>query len=803
MVGQGLLPGRALTSSDSLFSDVPWLESRPPDVRGLGGNFELFDSVQVFQPFLRYTRDNLPDPPLWNPHVSVGRPFLANAQSALFTPFNIPGYILPFWDSLAVMAALKLFFGALGAFVLARTLGMRFPGALTTGLIFAFGTFYVVWLSWPLTNIFPLIPWLLVLAERLVRRPAPLPAAGMAGLVALTYFGGHPETTFHTLFATVAYFAVRLVFHVRDERGGLRALARPALTFALAVLGGTAIAAVLIIPFAELLFHSDELTRRTAVAGHWPRKYFAALFLHDYWGRGTQSDIEGFMQIRGWYAGAMTLMLAAVALLVGRTRQRIAAAVVAVAVVMIVLGIDPLFGIVTAIPGFHGAHNERMLIFFLLAVALLAGWGMDDLTDGRPVVGRKRRWVLLTSAAIFLVPFAIVGVAHPGTVGQFGKALDIAWGFADPPLFFSIPDATSPTADAIRLSSLLQWIPLAGLGVVLIAWRLRRTRPLAAGAFVALAVLLLSADLFRANMGFNPAIPERNAAPPTTGAIRYLQSRTPNRFVGVSKQIAFQPLPADIAMDFGLYDARGYDYPAEKRYDTIWRRNVTPGVPDFAQPIQLATATPAAMRVLSLLSVSDLLQHVRGDPIRQPGLRIAYRGRDGVVYNNANALPRVFLAGSQQTVDGEKAAEDAVLAPDFDRRNVVVTERQVPGLPQAGADASASPGSARLVSYGAEKVVAEADARRRSMFVLTDVHYPGWKATVDGRDAPIERVDYLLRGVSLPPGRHTVEFRYEPASFRAGWIISLVGLAGVLAAALVGLRRRRAGTRDTAAGTGR
>ena len=496
-------------------------------------------------------------------------------------------------------------------------------------------------------------------------------------------------------------------------------------------------------------------------------------------------------------------MLAAVALLVGRTRQRIAAAVVAVAVVMIVLGIEPLFGIVTSIPGFHGAHNERMLIFFLLAVALLAGWGMDDLTGRapgpreeaqvgaahqrgglpgavrdrrgrepgyrRPVrQGTRHRLGIRRSPALLLDPGRHIahGRRHPP---ERAPPVDTARGARVG------PDRMAPPPHA----------PARG-----------------AGAFVALAVLLLSADLFRANMGFNPAIPERNAAPPTTGAIRYLQSRTPNRFVGVSKQIAFQPLPADIAMDFGLYHARGYDYPAEKRYDTIWRRNVTPGVHDFAQPIQLATATPAAMRVLSLLSVSDLLQHVRGDPIRQPGLRIVYRGRDGVIYNNANALPRVFLAGSQQTVDGEKAAEDAVLAPDFDRRNVVVTERQVPGLPQAGRR-GASPGTARLVSYGAEKVVAEADARRRSMFVLTDVHYPGWKATVDGRDAPIERVDYLLRGVSLPPGRHTVEFRYEPASFRAGWIISLVGLAGVLAAALVGLRRRRAGTADTAAGTGR
>jgi uncharacterized membrane protein YfhO len=76
--------------------------------------------------------------------------------------------------------------------------------------------------------------------------------------------------------------------------------------------------------------------------------------------------------------------------------------------------------------------------------------------------------------------------------------------------------------------------------------------------------------------------------------------------------------------------------------------------------------------------------------------------------------------------------------------------------------------------------------------VLTDVYFPGWKATVDGHEAPIQQVDYLLRGVRVPAGAHTVEFRYEPASFTAGWIVSLLALIGIAGAAYVGWRRRPA-----------
>jgi len=121
---------------------------------------------------------------------------------------------------------------------------------------------------------------------------------------------------------------------------------------------------------------------------------------------------------------------------------------------------------------------------------------------------------------------------------------------------------------------------------------------------------------------------------------------------------------------------------------------------------------------------------------------------------------------------------------------VAVTEHRLSGLAQ-GAGGATPVGSARFDRYEPDRVVARSRADRRSLLVLSDVHYPGWKARVDGRDAPLERVDYLLRGVVVPAGTHRVEFRYEPTSWRAGWIISVLGLLAVTAALVAGLRSRR------------
>ena len=803
MVGQGLLPGRTLSGSDWLLSAVPWQASKPAAVPGLGTNFELADSADVFQPMLQYTRSQLPTVPLWNPYIMAGRPLLADGQSAVFSPFSVVSYVLPFWKSLAVVAMLKLFLGAFGAYLLGRLLGMRFGGALVTGLVFAFGTFFVVWLAWPLSSVYAWIPWALAACELLVRRPSRLSVAALAAVVGLQFLGGHPESSFHLMFVLVVFFAFRAILDSRRRHLPVRALARPAVAFAVATIAGTALAALVLAPVAEFVLHSADLSRRAnTAAGFWQRRYLGALFLHDYWGRPTQVDIQAFMQTRGWYAGAVTLMLAVSALIVKRTAERIALVLFALFCVCMVVGIQPLFGAVTRLPGFSSAQNERLLIYFLLCIALLAGWGLDDLSSTLlPRLG-LRRSIMAAGGAIVCVPVAWMLVAGTLNLHELGSALRVAWGFVHPPQPPAGADVQRSTSAAIvRDSSLLIWLPLAGAGFALIAARLWGTRRLGVTPFVALTVTLLAADLFRANMGFNPAIKQKTAVPPTTGAIRYLQSQRPNRFIGVSTIQFSQPLPDDLAMRFGLYDARGYDFPVEKRFDDLWRASVAPGVGDFTQPEEFASATPAALRALSLLSVSDLLVgplQAIATPLHGPGLHVAYKGKDGVVYSNSNALPRVFVVDRQRTVAQDKTALAAVTAPGFDGRGVAVTDHPLTGIRQSAGTAPPPAGaSARLASYGAEKVVIDATATDRSLLVLTDSFYPGWKATVDGKAASIERVDYVLRGVSIGPGHHTIVMRYQPASWRIGWILSLVALLallGALASVWIGTRRRAATT---------
>jgi len=58
------------------------------------------------------------------------------------------------------------------------------------------------------------------------------------------------------------------------------------------------------------------------------------------------------------------------------------------------------------------------------------------------------------------------------------------------------------------------------------------------------------------------------------------------------------------------------------------------------------------------------------------------------------------------------------------------------------------------------------------VLVVSEINYPGWEATVDGRAARIHAADYLLRGVPLPAGAHRVEMRYTAPAARVGAAIS-------------------------------
>ena len=787
-VSPALAPGRVMSHSQLLWFAPPWNAERPASVE-TAGNLEVGDAPSVLYPLQEEVKKRLPEPALWNPYIQGGRPLLADAQSAPFSLFSLPSYVLPFYTSLAFVAALKLFLAALGTFLLGRSLGMREGGALLAGAAYGLNLWLVTWLVYPHASVWALIPLLLFTTERLVRRPDLLSGAGLAAVSAAVLFSGHPESVFHAFLTAALFFVLRAV---EARRAGDDGLVRRAYFFAGALGLGGLIAAAAVLPFLELVLRSADIAVRggTADLHTIDKRFLLGFALYDYWGRGTGTSIELFLLARANYIGALPLMLAAAALVLRRSPLRIALASFAVVCLAVAYKVPVIFDVVTALPPFSSGHNNRLPVLALLAIALLAGFGLDELS-GR--WAERRGLVLAIAAAILLAPLAWVIAAGTSSLEVLGRGLEVAWLFAHPP-----PTSEGGFADAIRMAALLVWLGIAGAALILLVLR---ARGLVLGTlFVALAIALVCADLFRAGIGYNPAVDADTAVPPETPGMRYLESRRPARFVTFTRG---DPVPQNvIPMGQELYEARGYDLPADRRYDQLWRRAISPEFPSQVGPY--ATSIPLSvpdwdadrLRTLSLLGVADVWQPPYEAPLRTPGLSVAYEGKDARIYANENALPRAFVVDRQLVVEAEDAALDAVVSPNFRPLEEAITEEPIAGIPTSGQGESS--GRARITSYEPEEVDVEAELDEPGLLVLSDVHYPGWRAEVDGREVPIERVDHALRGVPLSAGSHTVAFRYEPLSWRIGWIVSLLGLALLAAAVVAGLRGRRRGTTASA-----
>jgi hypothetical protein len=90
------------------------------------------------------------------------------------------------------------------------------------------------------------------------------------------------------------------------------------------------------------------------------------------------------------------------------------------------------------------------------------------------------------------------------------------------------------------------------------------------------------------------------------------------------------------------------------------------------------------------------------------------------------------------------------------------------------------------------RVEVKTESVEPAILVLSANHYPGWQANLDGRTVDVIRVNYNLRGVTVPAGSHLVTFVYRPKSMLIGLVISLLALAalvlwasGVIARALL------------------
>jgi membrane protein YfhO len=730
----GLLSGHVLGQADVLFTTLPWETYRPVGKRI--GNPILTDVPTVFYPFAMHARTAILSGqfPVWSSAFGAGEPFFASFQSAVLSPFTALTYVLPFPAGLTAAAAARLFVGGLGMFFFLRALPLSQAAATVGGIAFLLNPFSIVWLEHPLSAAAAWLPWLLLGVESIASRPRRGAIAAFAGAVALSLLAGHPETVFKTFLLVGVYAVYRAI----DSGRALRIIGAVAAGAVLGIL----ISSIQLLPFLEYVRASRVLADRGASTQPLftnPPASFVTAFVPDFYGTPLRRYVlpgTNYCE-QQIYPGLVTWVLAVIGILHTRLRGRAMFFLAAAAVAALAMyGTAIARAAIVLLPPLRVAALSRFGLIAIAGIAIAAAIGADVLFGADADRSQHQRRRITAAAAI-----AAAGVA----------AIVLAFLFAQADWLAAVRQ-WNHTLRAVTWSALL-----LGSAVALALAGIRMSR---APAFI-LTAALLSIDLVGFADGFHPMLPQEQSFP----AVPELE--IPQKDPGLFRVAAWGgALPPNTAYVYGLQDFRAFDAIGLRDYTQL----LDAGFHFNGATHQLVHA--ATPHLLDLLNVKYVLTPQEVDlPVERFALIRDGRTR---VYSNRRVQPRAFLADEYRVLQGT-AALRAMRDADVDLGRVVVLDTQIDAALEPDA-ATASRGTASIVRYTDDAVAIDTAADGRRLLVLTDVHYPGWRATVDGVDVAILRADYAFRAVAVPPGQHRVEFRYSPATVRYGALLSAAAL---------------------------
>jgi hypothetical protein len=170
-------------------------------------------------------------------------------------------------------------------------------------------------------------------------------------------------------------------------------------------------------------------------------------------------------------------------------------------------------------------------------------------------------------------------------------------------------------------------------------------------------------------------------------------------------------------------------------------------------------------------------------------LRVVHDGQCRVL-EDSGALPRAWLVW--RAIEVEPGNLELVGRCVASRTFAPAAEAVVEGRVGSRLGAPHPGDRVTVVTYEPERAELEVVTAEPALLVMSDMPYPGWRATVDGLERPILPTNLVMRGVVLTGGSHGVVFEYQPSALRRGtWLFTIGGVGVVLALAVNTVRRRR------------
>ncbi len=228
-------------------------------------------------------------------------------------------------------------------------------------------------------------------------------------------------------------------------------------------------------------------------------------------------------------------------------------------------------------------------------------------------------------------------------------------------------------------------------------------------------------------------------------------------------------------------------------------RDVVGSGPLYQEALDDFVATVPEIRWWQMLNVQHVLTRRN---LTHGGLLHVMSEGDKHLYQTFIGARTAWIVYEYRVVPSRAAAIQATAQPDLDPFRTAILEEE-PTWPVGRGEKAPNPAGVEepleermtLVAFEHQRVAFRVTVPRRGIFVVSEMWYPGWQVYVDGVRARPLRAYGILRGVALPPGEHTVEWRFEPTIMWTGvGISSMTTLVG--AGLWVGLRRQKRAVRS-------
>ncbi len=739
--------------------------------------------------------------PMWNPYIFGGLPFVDAMHGDTFYPLAALQFFIPLFKALGYKLVLTVFLAGVFTFLYLRKMGMTKWASVFGGTVYMLSGFLVSLVYAGQDGrmyVTSLLPFLLYTMEIGFQRKRIFWWWPFAAAFALLIMANHPQFAYFAMWCAGAYFIVRMIFVLREEKSDSRRWL-PIPGFVAAMIFGLCLSLVAIWPnqdYVRKYSPRSEGGRGYEYAASWSLHAEEA-FSQIIPGFSGYSSMQGhpglnpeptywgknYFKINTETAGLLAIILAVLGLFIYRDRYSWFFVGTAAFAMLYALGNSGvIFKLVYYTVPFVSKFRAPSTIMFLFcfAVTFLAARTIDQFEKSKKIVsgGKIITGLFIAMAAYILGAILVAG----GGFGVMKIYTAIFFPKIEPGQLSILEANLSNIAGGFFAGALF-----LGACAVLVWGMSKHKIPFrwAAIAFIALAVV---DGWIITDMRFiRPVDPQPYfTKPPIVATLE--KDKEPYRVFAMPQTLSNQNLLAQ----YGIDEVAGYHGNQLRWYDNFIGGNPLTSFFTYRNG-QAQGFSPNMSKVMALTNAKYFIWTQKFTP---PGFESMGASPDGInISRNSSYLKRVRIVYNYDIIPNPDSAFSRLMEPSYDYVNRIVIDRAPKS--QIAQPAVTAADSAAILDSPPDRIRIRATMAAPGFLAIQDNWYPYWKAYEGKTELPVYRSDYTFMAVELGPGTHEIELRLENPKYILGKNITIISWLLLIAGLAVGIIFSRRGKVQT------